>query len=82
MRDTALKVYTCFIRAQRMPRPVMISTPSLIPLGSQRGISDTSELMYLGGDNWLECPAFFVPVLMRETGQKGAEDGEGKEAYA
>jgi hypothetical protein len=29
----------------------------------------------------LECPALFVPVLMRETGQKGAEDGEGKEAH-
>jgi len=30
----------------------------------------------------LECPAIFVPVLMRETVQEGAEDGEGKEAYA
>ena len=29
----------------------------------------------------LECPAFCVPVLMRETGQKGADDGEGQEAY-
>jgi hypothetical protein len=27
----------------------------------------------------LECPAaFFVPVLIRETGQKGADYGEGK----
>ena len=25
----------------------------------------------------MECPAFYVPVLMRETGQKGADDGEG-----
>ena len=30
----------------------------------------------------LECPAFYVPVLMRETGQKGADDGEGQEAYS
>ena len=29
----------------------------------------------------VECPAIFVPVLMRETGRKGAEDGEGQEAY-
>jgi hypothetical protein len=29
----------------------------------------------------VECPAFFVPVPMRETGRKGAEDGEGQEAY-
>ena len=28
----------------------------------------------------VECPAFYVPVLMRETGQKEAEDGEGQEA--
>jgi diguanylate cyclase (GGDEF)-like protein/PAS domain S-box-containing protein len=34
------------------------------------------------GNMLLECPAFYVPVLMRETGQKGAEDGQGKEAYA
>jgi hypothetical protein len=26
----------------------------------------------------MEFPALFLPVLMRETGQKGAEDGEGK----
>jgi hypothetical protein len=30
----------------------------------------------------LECPAIFVPVSMRETGQKGARDGEGQEAYS
>jgi hypothetical protein len=30
----------------------------------------------------LECPAFYVPVLVRETGQKGADDGEGQEAYS
>jgi hypothetical protein len=30
----------------------------------------------------MECPAFYVAVLVRETVQKGAEDGEGKEAYA
>jgi hypothetical protein len=30
----------------------------------------------------VECPAFYVPVGMRETGQKGAEDGEGQEAYS
>jgi hypothetical protein len=30
----------------------------------------------------LECPVIFVPVLVRETVGKGAEDGEGKEAYA
>ena len=29
----------------------------------------------------VECPAIFVPVLMGEAGQKGAEDGEGQEAY-
>ena len=29
----------------------------------------------------LECPVFFVPVGMRETGLKGAEDGTRKEAY-
>ena len=29
----------------------------------------------------LECPGFFVPARMRETGQEGAEDGEGQEAY-
>ena len=29
----------------------------------------------------MECPAFYVPVLMRETGRKGADDGEGQEAY-
>ena len=29
----------------------------------------------------VECPAFYVPVLMRETGRKGADDGEGQEAY-
>jgi hypothetical protein len=34
--------------------------------------SPRAEELYLHG---LECPAFFVPVLMRETGQKGAEDG-------
>jgi hypothetical protein len=27
-------------------------------------------------------PGLFVPILMRETGQKGAEDGEGQEAYS
>ena len=32
-------------------------------------------------DVTLECPALFVPVLMRETGRKGADDGEGQEAY-
>jgi hypothetical protein len=31
---------------------------------------------------FLECPAFYVPVLVRETGQKGADDGEGQEAYS
>jgi hypothetical protein len=30
----------------------------------------------------LECPVLFVPVEMRQTGMRGAEDGEGKEAYA
>ena len=30
----------------------------------------------------LECPAFFVPVSMRETGTKGALNGTRKEAYA
>ena len=30
----------------------------------------------------MECSAFSVPVLMREIGQKGAEDGQGKEAYS
>ena len=30
----------------------------------------------------LECPAFYVPVLVRETVQKGADYGEGKEAYS
>ena len=30
------------------------------------------------GHKRLECLAFFEPVPMRETGQKGAEDGEGK----
>ena len=30
----------------------------------------------------VECPAFFVPVLMRETGHKGADHGQRKEAYA
>jgi hypothetical protein len=29
----------------------------------------------------LECPVFYVPVLLRETGHKGADDGEGQEAY-
>jgi DNA-binding XRE family transcriptional regulator len=29
----------------------------------------------------LECPAFFVPVLMSETVQKGAEHGQRKETY-
>jgi hypothetical protein len=29
----------------------------------------------------VERPAFLTPVLMRETGQKGAEGGEGQEAY-
>jgi hypothetical protein len=31
---------------------------------------------------YLECPAFYVPVLVRETGRKGADDGEGQEAYS
>jgi hypothetical protein len=30
----------------------------------------------------VECPAFFVPVLLRETVQKGADYGEGKEAHS
>jgi hypothetical protein len=29
----------------------------------------------------VECPAFYVPVQMRETGQKEAKDGEGEETY-
>jgi hypothetical protein len=29
----------------------------------------------------LECPVFFEPVLVRETVGKGAEHGEGQEAY-
>jgi hypothetical protein len=29
----------------------------------------------------VECPAFYVPVPMRETGRKGAEDVDGEEAY-
>jgi len=39
-------------------------------------ISTTATLLVV-----LECPAFYVPVLMRETGQKGAKDGEGEETY-
>jgi hypothetical protein len=48
------------------------------------GIPEPSGMLVFG---WIvdsvECPAFFVPVLMRmrETGQRGAEHGEGQEAY-
>ena len=31
---------------------------------------------------WVECPALFVPVDVRETGMKGAWNGTRKEAYA
>jgi hypothetical protein len=30
---------------------------------------------------FVECPAIYVPVSMRETGAKGAGDGARKEAY-
>ena len=42
-------------------------------------LSRASGLFAAGVD--MECPAFYVPVLMRETGRKGADDGEGQEAY-
>jgi hypothetical protein len=35
-------------------------------------MSDWTQLL-------LECPVFFVPVLVRETVGKGAEDGEGQD---
>jgi transposase len=46
-----------------------------------RRIQGVLQLVKHYGSAALECPTFFVPVLMRETGQKGAEDGEGQEAY-
>jgi hypothetical protein len=36
----------------------------------------------VGGLVIVECPAFCVPVLVRETVQEGADYGEGKEAYS
>jgi hypothetical protein len=30
---------------------------------------------------WMECPAFFEPVGMIETGVQGAKDGETEESY-
>ena len=45
-------------------------------------VKPAERVSYLvSADTSVECPVFFVPVLLRETVGKGAEHGEGQEAY-
>jgi hypothetical protein len=55
----------------------MFSKPGLVQQG-QADCYPISRQSLLGHMIGL---GIFVPVPMRETGQKGARDGEGKEAY-
>jgi hypothetical protein len=51
---------------------------SLLRLPTDKEGLSQAEHSAVCRDHRLECPAFYVPDLVRETVQRGAENGEGK----
>jgi len=67
-----------FVSAEELVEQVGAADIYITPYRQEAQVVSGTLAIALGA---MECPAFYVPVLMRETGQKGAEDGEGQEAY-
>jgi hypothetical protein len=60
--------------------PTHHQTLSAAPCQADISLKNQRELV-LHRRKILECPAFFVPVVMIETGTRGAEDGTREEAH-